>query len=211
MPVNQTKRLLQISIATIAWLAVILQLYLQIINRTTAVSEALIRFFSYFTILTNIIVAVCFTALALQKGKAFNIFNNPGRLTAITVYILIVGLVYNLVLRSLWQPQGLQLIVDNLLHSVTPLLTLIYWFVYTSTQNINWKEPLAWMAYPLFYLIYVMIRGSFSDFYPYFFIDVSKLGYSKAFTNAVYVTLGFLIVSYLLIVLGKLRKVSTVA
>jgi hypothetical protein len=99
MPVNQPKRSLQISIATIAWLAVILQLYLQIVNRTTAVSEALIRFFSYFTILTNIIVAVCFTALALQKGKAFNIFNNPGRLTAVTVYILIVGLVYNLVLR----------------------------------------------------------------------------------------------------------------
>lgn len=210
MPVNQTKRFVQISIAVIAWCAVILQLYLQIINRTTAVSEALIRFFSYFTILTNIMVAVCFTSLAWQKGKAFNFFNNPGRLTAITVYILIVGLVYNLVLRSLWQPQGLQLIVDNLLHSVTPLLTIIYWFVYTSTQNINWKEPVAWMAYPFFYLIYVMIRGSFSDFYPYFFIDVSKLGYAKAFTNAVYVTLAFLVVSYLLIVLGKLRKTSTV-
>lgn len=211
MPVNQTKRFLQISIATIAWFAVILQLYLQIINRTTAVSEALIRFFSYFTILTNIMVAVGFTSLARQKGRAFHFFSNPGILTAVTVYILIVGLVYNLVLRSLWDPQGLQLIVDNLLHSVTPLLTLAYWFTYTSTQKINWKQPVAWMLYPLFYLIYVMARGSFSDFYPYFFIDADKLGYSKAFTNAVYVTLGFLIVSYLLVGLGKFRKSSTIA
>ncbi|NCU04093.1 MAG: hypothetical protein GXC73_08920 [Chitinophagaceae bacterium] len=206
---NQTKRFIQIGIAAIAWFAVILQLYLQIINRTTVVSEALIRFFSYFTILTNIIVAVCFTSLTWQKGKAFHFFNNPGRLTAVTVYILIVGLVYNLVLRSLWQPQGLQLLADNLLHSVTPLFTIIYWFVYASAQNINWKEPVAWMLYPLFYLIYVMIRGSFSDFYPYFFIDVSKLGYAKAFTNAVYVTLAFLVVSYILIMLGKFRKKQT--
>ncbi len=211
MPVNQTKRLLQIGIAAIAWFAVILQLYLQIVNRKTEVSEAIIRFFSYFTILTNIMVAVCFSSLSLQQGKAFRFFNKPGVTTAVTVYIAIVGLVYNLVLRSLWAPQGLQLLVDNLLHSVTPLLTLIYWFVYTSTKEINWKEPVAWMLYPLFYLIYVMIRGSFSDFYPYFFIDVSKLGYSTAFTNAVYVTLSFLFVSYLLIGLGKLRKTQIVS
>ena len=211
MPVNQTKRFVQISIAAIAWFAVILQLYLQIVNRKTEVSEAIIRFFSYFTILTNIMVAVCFSSLSWQQGKAFRFFNKPGVTTAVTVYIVIVGLVYNLILRSLWAPEGLQLLVDNLLHSVTPLLTLIYWFVYTSTKEINWKEPVAWMLYPLFYLIYVMIRGSFSDFYPYFFIDVSKLGYSTAFTNAVYVTLAFLFVSYLLIGLGKLRKTQLVS
>lgn len=209
MPVNQTKRYMQIGIAAIAWFAVILQLYLQIINRKTEVGEALVRFFSYFTILTNIIVAVCFTSLSRQQGKGFHFFNKPGVITAVTVYIFIVGLVYNLVLRSLWAPQGLQLLVDNLLHSVTPLLTLIYWFAYTSTKETGWKEPVAWMLYPLFYLIYVMIRGSFSDFYPYFFIDVSKLGYATAFTNAVYVTLGFLVVSYLLIAVGKLRKNQT--
>nr|WP_294904612.1 Pr6Pr family membrane protein [uncultured Lacibacter sp.] len=207
MPVNQTKRFIQISIAAIAWFAVILQLYLQIINRTTGVTEAVIRFFSYFTILTNILVAVCFTSLSLQKGKAFHFFNKPGVITAVTVYILIVGLVYNLVLRSLWSPQGLQLLVDNLLHTVTPLLALVYWFAYVPAKQISWKQAPAWMLYPLFYLIYVMIRGSFSNFYPYFFIDATALGYAKAFVNAVYVTAAFLLVSLLLIWLGKKKKV----
>jgi hypothetical protein len=115
--------------------------------------------------------------------------------------------VYNLVLRSLWNPQGLQLLVDNLLHTITPLLALIYWFVYVSTKEISWKQTPVWMLYPFFYLIYVMIRGSFSNFYPYFFIDVSKLGYTKALTNAVYVTVAFFLISLLLLWLGKKKKV----
>ncbi len=207
MQTSQTQRTIQIFIAAITWFAVILQFYLQIVNRTTGVGEAVIRFFSYFTILSNIIVAVCFASLTLQKGKAFRFFSNAGVLTAVTVYIFIVGLVYNLVLRSLWNPQGWQLVADNLLHTVTPLLTLIYWFVYTSTKSISLKQTAGWLLYPLFYLVYVLIRGSFSNFYPYFFIDVSKLGYAKAFTNALYVTACFLFVAVLLTWLGKRKKV----
>jgi hypothetical protein len=206
MASRTNQRLWQICIALIAWFALILQLYLQIVNRTTGVAEALVRFFSYFTILTNLIVAVCFTALLQQKGKAFNFFSKGGVFTAVTVYILIVGLVYNLVLRSIWDPQGWQLLADNLLHTVTPLLTLLYWILYTPANQLQWKQSAAWLLYPMLYLIYVLIRGSLSNFYPYFFIDVNKLGYAKAFTNALYVTLGFLVVSLVLIWLGKKKK-----
>lgn len=207
MPTNRNQRFAQIIIALVAWFALILQLYLQIINRTTEVSEAVIRYFSYFTILTNLLVAICFTSLWVTNSKGFRFFSRSSTITAVTVYILIVGLVYNLVLRSLWDPQGLQLLVDNLLHSLTPLLALIYWFVYVSTKEINWKQTATWMLYPFFYLIYVMVRGSFSNFYPYFFIDVSKLGYTKALTNAVYVTVAFFLISLLLIWVGKKKKV----
>ncbi|WP_144887723.1 Pr6Pr family membrane protein [Lacibacter cauensis] len=206
MPVTKTQRAFQICIAAITWFAVILQFYLQIVNRTTEVGEAIIRFFSYFTILTNILVAVCFTSLLLQKKKE-GFFHKPGVLTAVTVYIFIVGMVYNLVLRSQWNPQGWQLVADNLLHTVTPLLALVYWFIYASTGNIGLQQLSTWLLYPLFYLVYVLIRGSFSNFYPYFFIDVSKLGYAKAFINALYVTGCFLLVSLLLTWLGNRKKV----
>jgi hypothetical protein len=207
MSSSQNQRSAQLIIAVITWAAVVLQFYLQLLNRTTAVSEAVIRFFSYFTILTNLLVAVCFTCLLLKGSRGYRFFNRATTLTAVTVYIVIVGLVYNIVLRSQWNPQGLQLLADNLLHSLTPLLTLIYWFVFVSTKEISWKQTPSWMLYPLFYLVYVMIRGSFSDFYPYFFIDVTKLGYSQALMNAVYVTICFLLISLLLIWLGKKKKV----
>lgn len=207
MPTNRNQRLAQIIIAFIAWFALILQFYLQIVNRLTPVSEAVIRYFSYFTILTNLLVAICFTSLVVTDNKGNRFLTRPSTITAVTVYILIVGLVYNLVLRSLWDPQGLQLLADNLLHSLTPLLALIYWFLYVSAKEINWKQTATWTLYPLIYLIYVMIRGSFSNFYPYFFIDASKLGYTKALTNVVYITIAFFLISLLLIWIGKKKKV----
>ncbi len=206
MPINQKQRIAQLIIAFVTWAAVLLQFYLQIANRTTGVTEAVIRYFSYFTILTNLLVAVCFTGLLFKESKAERFFKQPSVITAVTVYILIVGLVYNLVLRSQWNPQGLQLLADNLLHTVTPLFALLYWIIYVPAKDISWKQTPAWMLYPLFYLVYVIIRGSFSNFYPYFFIDVSKLGYANAFTNALYVTSAFFIVALVLIWIGSKKK-----
>jgi hypothetical protein len=185
----------------------LLQFYLQIANRTTSIAEAIIRYFSYFTILTNMLVAISFTSLLLPNSRWHSFFLRNTVLTAVTLYILIVGLVYNLVLRSQWNPQGLQLVADNGLHTITPLLTLCYWFAYVSAKNIKWHQTAPWLIYPFAYLIYALIRGSFSHFYPYFFINVDNLGYSKALLNAVFVTAAFLVVALLLVVAGKIKRV----
>ncbi len=206
---NRNQQIAQWIIAVIAWAALFLQLYLQIVNRKSDILEAVIRYFSYFTILTNILVAFCFTSLLMKNNKVNHLFNNSSVLTAITVYIFIVGLIYNFILRFLWKPEGLQLIADNVLHVITPLFTTIYWFVYVSTADVSWRNTPRWMLYPFFYLIYVMIRGSFSNFYPYFFIDAGALGYGKALLNAVYVTFCFLLVSLIMIWLGKKKSVKT--
>lgn len=207
MQTGKQQRIAQLIIAFVTWTAVLLQFYLQIANRTTAVSEAVIRYFSYFTILTNLLVAVCFSSLLLKESKAERFFKQPTVITAVTVYILIVGLVYNLILRSQWNPQGLQLLADYMLHSITPLSALFYWIIYVPAREVSWKHTPSWMLYPLFYLVYVIIRGSFSNFYPYFFIDVSKLGYAKTFTNAAYVTAAFFIVALMLIWIGRKKKI----
>jgi hypothetical protein len=207
MTPTNNQRLFQITIATIAWLMLLLQFYLQIANRTTSIAEAIIRYFSYFTILTNMLVAISFTSLLLPNSRWHSFFLRNTVLTAVTLYILIVGLVYNLVLRSQWNPQGLQLVADNGLHTITPLLTLCYWFAYVSAKNIKWHQTAPWLIYPFAYLIYALIRGSFSHFYPYFFINVDNLGYSKALLNAVFVTAAFLVVALLLVVAGKIKRV----
>ncbi|HEX4958333.1 MAG TPA: Pr6Pr family membrane protein [Lacibacter sp.] len=207
MTTTSNQRLFQITIAIITWLMLLLQFYLQIANRTTSIPEAIIRYFSYFTILTNLLVAISFTSLLLPGSRWHSFVSRNTVLTAITLYILIVGLVYNLVLRSQWNPQGLQLVADNGLHTITPLLTLIYWFVYVSAKNIKWYQTAPWLIYPFAYLIYALIRGSFSHFYPYFFINVDNLGYSKALLNAGFVTAAFLVVALLLLGAGKIKRV----
>ena len=70
-----TKRIYIIVVAVIGWFALISQLYLIIENRIASVPETIVRYFSYFTILTNILVALCATAVALKsksdKGSFF--------------------------------------------------------------------------------------------------------------------------------------------
>ncbi len=72
-------------------------------NRQTDIPEMIIRFFSYFTILTNILVALYFTASAFRsKVIPFRWLLSKGTLTATTAFILIVGLVYQIALRGIW-------------------------------------------------------------------------------------------------------------
>ena len=117
--------------ALTGWLAILLQLYLIILNRVASVPETIIRFFSFYTILTNILVAVFFTVLLLKLNSLLGrFFSQPHIATAIALYITIVGIVYNVILRFLWQPQGLQWIVDELLHTVIPLFFIFYWLIF---------------------------------------------------------------------------------
>jgi len=200
------KKIFQGLIAIVAWLALILQFYLMMQNRVAGKPETIIRFFSFFTILTNLFVAITFTVLS--AGRQDNFFSKPSVLSAITVYIFIVGLVYNTVLRSIWNPKGLQLYVDEALHVATPMLCLFYWFLYVPGKGLKWKNAFSWLLYPLIYLLYVLIRGSFSHFYPYFFINADELSYEKVIINSLYVTLAFLVVSLVLIAIGRSLKKS---
>ena len=194
------KRILSLTFCFIGWFAVIMQYYLMLQNSEVSFGETTTRFFSYFTILTNLIVAIYFT---------FQLFKNPGKteksgtLTAITIYILVVGLVYQVLLRSTWNPTGIQKIVDELLHTIIPILVLIFWYFYENKNELNYKQIPKWTVYPLIYLIYILIRGSFSSFYPYPFANVIEIGYSKVLINSFFIFIFFVLLSILFIRVGK--------
>lgn len=191
--------------AALGWLALILQFYLIITNRTASIAETIVRYFSFFTILTNILVALCFTVLLVTPYSRWgNFFARPAILTAIAVYITVVGIVYNVVLRFLWVPQGLQLIVDELLHTIIPLLFIAYWFLFVPKQILKWKNILPWLIYPAIYCIYSLTRGAIVAFYPYPFIDVNMLGYSKVLVNIVGLVMVFVVTSMVFVAMAKL-------
>jgi hypothetical protein len=189
----------------IGWFALIAQFYINANLKANPLPEMIVRYFSYFTIQTNIVVAVCYTVLLLKPGSKWgNFFSRQQTLSAITVYILIVGLIYNTILRFTWSPEGLQRIVDELLHSVIPVLALIYWIVFTSKNQLQWKNILPWLIYPFAYIFYVLIRGSLSGFYPYPFINSTQLGINKVLVNSVGIAGVFIFISLLLVGIGKL-------
>ena len=201
---SKTSKLISLIIVILGWFALIAQFYLIILNRTASVGETIIRYFSFFTILTNLLVALCFTFLLLNpKSKPGIFFSKSTTLTAITVYIIVVGMVYNLILRFLWAPKGLQLIVDELLHTVIPLLCIIFWWIYVRTKALKWKDAFPWLVYPLVYIFIILILGAASGYYPYPFIDVNTIGYAKVFMNSGILAICFLGISFLFIAIGR--------
>ncbi|MEP7079441.1 MAG: Pr6Pr family membrane protein [Ginsengibacter sp.] len=187
------------------WFALIAQFVLMVQNRIAPVSETVVRYFSFFTILSNLIVAIYFTRLLFRQNNHTTFTHKRNEnLTAITVYILVVGLVYQVVLRSLWHPQGLQMWVDELLHTLIPAAVLIFWFLYQNADLLKWKSIFSWLSYPLVYLVFILIRGRVSGYYPYPFVDVNQLGIQKVMINSVFLLLFFIFISAILIGLGKL-------
>ncbi len=208
---NSAKRIFGATVGIIAWFAVLIQLVLILQNRITDVPETLVRFFSFFTILTNIVVAVYLTGVAFQKQDQVG-WQRSSTATAIAVYILVVGIVYNIILRQLWAPVGMQKLVDELLHVVVPLLYFVYWVKFVSPMLLPWRKAITWLLYPLVYLVFVLLRGSVSNYYPYPFLDVFNHGYQQVMVSSAAMLLLFLLLSVAFIAASRYlaRKKVTV-
>jgi hypothetical protein len=204
---KQSARIIAFIGAATGWFAVITQFYLMMSNRVVSIPETILRFFSFFTINTNIVVALCFSFIFFRTNSGLGrFFTKATTITAITIYITIVGIVYNVILRSTWQPEGLQKIVDELLHSVIPVLFILFWLIFIPFEQLKWKNAFSWLIYPFVYITYAIIHGAITKFYPYPFVNVNQLGYNKALLNAGGVLLVIFLLSLALIATGKLMK-----
>jgi hypothetical protein len=193
--------------AALGWFSTIMQFVLMMQNRVESLTETTLRFFSYFTILTNSLVALYFSVLWYRKPiSLLTRFEKPGFLTAVTLYIAMVGLVYQLVLRGIWEPTGMFRIVDEMLHSIIPIYVIVFWFAFEDKKNVSWKLIPSWLLYPLFYLIFILFRGNYSGYYPYPFVNVTELGLEKALMNSAALLLVFLVLAIAFVGIGKLFK-----
>lgn len=135
-------------------------------------------------------------------------FSRPTLQTGIAASIAVVGIGYTLLLQHLWDPKGLQLVADVLLHHAMPVLFLVYWWLAVPKGNLRCANISHWMLYPIVYLLFAMIRGALSGAYPYPFINASELGYLRALGNAVGILLGFVAMALLLVAVGRLKATA---
>ena len=161
----RTVRIIAAIAALVGWAGLLLQLWL--LMRNMGPANGLWRFLGFFTILTNIGAAAVATAVA--AGRTRGLGGARARLMAATS-ILLVGLVYSVALRSLWNPTGLQKVADVALHDATPLLWLALW-VLAPHSHLDWRE-IGWaLLGPLLYVIYAIARGSIEGWYAYWFLN----------------------------------------
>lgn len=209
-PTSPVLRAFTVVAALVAWAAVVLQLVLSLqlaVANGRGVVGGIIVYLGYFTILTNILVALALsTPLAAPSSALGRFFARPGVATAVATAITVVGLAYFFLLRQIWDPQGWQFVADAALHYATPILFLLYWALVVPKAGLRFADIPLWLLYPLGYMVYVLIRGALTGLYPYYFIDVNVLGYGAAFLNALGVLLAFIIVAAALVLVARVTQ-----
>ena len=145
-------------------------------------AEALIFYFSFFTILTNIGAMLTYAARLFPGNLAF--FAKSLARATIAVCITIVGLVYATVLARIWAPEGLYWLCDVLLHYAAPVIYVLWWALSGRDGVLSWKQAPMMLVFPVSYLVYALVRGQLTGLYPYPFLDAAALGLSKVAMNA---------------------------
>lgn len=210
-------RLAVAAASALGWFALILQLALTIqltLAQGRGALEGVWIYLDYFTVITNALAASALTAATLTPRRAnAPLLAQPESVTALAACILIVGLVYNLVLRSLWNPHGWTRVADELLHVVMPVLFLGYWQATAARQPQQLTRLAWWMLYPLGYLAYVLARGALDGRYPYPFLDPARLGYASVLLNSTLVGAALMLTGSMLFATSRwqVRRMTTMA
>lgn len=167
-------RFLYLITALVAWVALAVQFWLlarTITAEGASLGFALWRFLGFFTILTNSAIAIASTILCVAPRTT--LLAARSKLSLATA-IALVGIVYSIALRSIWNPQGLQAVVDHALHDATPVLFVAAWLA-DRHGTPRWSDSFWTVAFPAAYCAYAMTRGAVDGWYAYYFLDPSKL------------------------------------
>lgn len=165
--------------ALIAAASLLLQ-YLLLVRGAGAgagIGTVALRFFGYFTILSNL--AVCVGCVRLVRAGALGT-------TVAAVLALCIGVtacVYVLALQGLWQPSGLQWWVDAGLHYAVPALYLLGWCWLLPHGALRWRALGTVLWVPLIYLGWAMWVAVVTGQAPYPFLELQRLGLAAFLLN----------------------------
>lgn len=137
-------------------------------------AERLLHFVSYFTVLSNLLVAWTTWRAARDPevdGRLWRVL----RLDAV-VAITVTGVVHWFLLRPLVTLAGWGYVVDKLLHVVVPLLALVGWLVFGPRPRVTGRVVLLSLVFPVVWLVLTLTVGALSGWYPYPFVDVDEQG-----------------------------------
>lgn len=168
-------------------------------------SSDLGHFFSFFTIESNILGCAVLLggALADPDSHGWSTFR-----AAATLYITITGIVF----AALLAHQDVGLIspwVNDVLHRVIPLAMLVDWVWFDPWPSTSRSAALGWLAAPLAFLAYSLLRGPVVHWYPYPFLDPRrKGGYTHVALTCVILAIGMALLALIISWIGDRRSAA---
>lgn len=168
----------------------------------------------WYTTLSNLL---CFVVMLLvviddvkqlNKGKLQGYSNKYVSLKFYTtIGILITFLVFNIILADKHNMffTGWNSVGNLTFHILCPLLFVIDWFIFSKPKTIRVFDPLVSTILPLMYVVVILIRGQIlygtgfkGTIYPYFFLNVAKIGFGNACLWVLGLFVFFVVCGYLL-------------
>ena len=179
------KKNYRIMCALIAWVVLSLRFIdMLIIGEYSSIAETLFVYLGYFTVWANVLIALAFTLPLLNPDrKLADFFMRPAVRAALATYILMVSVVYHMLIVPYWNPQGFTWLTATGLNTVMPILYIIDWLFFAEKRPIFYKHLPYWLIFPTVYGVTSIIRGFFTNVYPYPFLNVAELGIGDVLFN----------------------------
>ena len=159
---------------------------------------SMVRFFSFFTIQSTILVAV--TSLLFAMGRPLTPGLRVLRIDSL-VAIVITAVVHWFLLRPLGTEAGIIGILDALLHVVGPALAVLAWILagprtaVGAPRGLGLRVTGAALVFPVLFGAWTFLHGAVTRWYPYPFIDVPTVGYGPAVGMALGVLVAFIVLA----------------
>lgn len=167
------------------------------------------NFFSFFTIESNILAATillisAYGAWAQKRSATFAVIRG-----AAVLYMVTTGIVYALLLSGL--EVSLQTTipwVNMVLHYLMPVVMLADWLLDPPVRRISFKQASIWLVFPVLYLVYSLIRGAATGWYPYPFLNPQNGGYGKVAVVCVGIAAAIVGLSWAIARATRLRRIT---
>ena len=136
--------------------------------------------------------------------------------------ILLTFLVFNIMLAGAEgrDPQANWRVGSLIFHVVLPIMYIADWFLFYERKKTKWYYPIASIAFPLVYVIFLLIQAIILEFdssimipttttpliYPYFFVNLDTQGVHGVLMWIGILSVAFVVVGYLFFGLDRLKK-----
>ena len=182
-------------------------------------------FYVHFTNLSNFLCIGVMAAELIQTAKK----KEDSYVTTVPVLkfigmlgILLTFLVFNIMLAGAEgrDPQLNWRVGSLCFHVVLPIMYIADWFLFYERKNCKWFYPIASLAFPVAYVVFILIQAVIMGFdtsilipgtttpliYPYFFVNLETQGVGGVLKWVAILVVAFSAVGYLFLGLDKLGK-----
>ncbi len=182
-------------------------------------------FYVYFTNISNFLCIGVMLAALIQtaKKKEDSFVSAAPMLKFIGILgILLTFLVFNIMLAGApgREPQANWRVGSLLFHVLLPILYVADWFLFYERKKCKWYYPIASIAFPLAYAVFLLIQAIILQFdssimlpntttpliYPYFFVNLDTQGVAGVLMWIGILSAAFVAVGFLFFGLDRLGK-----